>query len=167
MSSTTWTPECLFKGTIFCCSTSTIRLLICLLMEFMGKVCWRVIFLYWPFMAFPCSSAFQNFDTLRSIYCKLSGELEVYTFAKEVIGNSYSRWRSIRWNPSSNQVFALSSSHSVWVCKAEDGDSTVGGGSSVAVLLSQVFLVERIDAESFASQEKMRHMNAVCFLRLA
>lgn len=29
----------------------------------------------------------------------------------------------------------------------------------------EVFLVERIDAESFASQEKMRHMNAVCFLR--
>ena len=31
----------------------------------------------------------------------------------------------------------------------------------------QVFLVERIDADSFASQEKMRHMNAVCFLRRA
>eukprot|EP00439_Symbiodinium_sp_Y106_P063695 s3608_g9.t3 len=28
-----------------------------------------------------------------------------------------------------------------------------------------VFLVERIDADSFASQDKMRHMNAVCFLR--
>eukprot|EP00435_Cladocopium_sp_Y103_P050591 s77_g15.t1 len=30
---------------------------------------------------------------------------------------------------------------------------------------AMVFLVERIDADSFASQEKMRHMNAVCFLR--
>mmetsp|Transcript_70312 Transcript_70312/g.164713 ORF Transcript_70312/g.164713 Transcript_70312/m.164713 type:complete len:578 (+) Transcript_70312:31-1764(+) len=33
------------------------------------------------------------------------------------------------------------------------------------ILQHEVFLVERIDADSFASQDKMRHMNAVCFLR--
>ncbi|CAJ1365894.1 unnamed protein product [Effrenium voratum] len=33
------------------------------------------------------------------------------------------------------------------------------------ILQHEVFLTERLDAETFASQEKMRHMNAVCFLR--
>lgn len=33
------------------------------------------------------------------------------------------------------------------------------------ILQHEVFLVERIDADHFFSQEKMRHMNAVCLLR--